>query len=134
MRISEGLLNINGFEWPEQVPLAEGLVKPSQEPGMFEVPDGGLSAIKEKFRSNRGLPGRLRSTNIHSEPDIVNRLIRMVEELLERDDLTPDADPTWYRNRLKEIKEEIAHAEDAGKRTGTKSGKDSEKESASAAD
>lgn len=69
------------------------------------------SAVRPK--NNRGLPGRLRSTNIHNEPSIVNRLIRLVEELLERDDLTPDADPTWYRNRLAEIKEELNYAEDA---------------------
>jgi hypothetical protein len=73
-------------------------------------------------KNNRGLPGRLRATNIHSEPSIVNRLIRMVEELLERDDVTPDADPTWYRNRLQEIRREIADAEGSEEPGGSSSG------------
>ncbi len=43
-------------------------------------------------------------------PDITQRLIRMVEELLERDDVRMGADTGWYWNRLEEIKKEVGRA------------------------
>lgn len=57
-------------------------------------------------KSSRGFP------SIHADPSIVNRLVRLLEELLERDYLIPDADITWYRNKLAELKMEISDAED----------------------
>jgi hypothetical protein len=46
-------------------------------------------------------------TRVHNAPDIVNRLVRMVEELLERDDVRMDADLRWYVKNLETIKAEI---------------------------
>lgn len=118
-------MNINGFEWPEEpLTVVSGVVRPY-------VPDAGPAIIvdpqhspiiravpaPQPARSRRGLPGELRTTNIHSEPSIVNRLIRMVEELTEREDI-PDADMRWYANRLAEIKKELADAKERGSETG----------------
>lgn len=134
-------MNINGFEWPEGVPLAEGTVRPMSGESMPLVDGDGPAVILpcEQFpqgaivkrKSERGLPGRLRSTNIHNEPSIVNRLVRLVEELLERDDCLPDMDLAWYRNRLVEIKQEVDRAEeDTGKRSGSSPGAAQEERSA----
>lgn len=42
----------------------------------------------------------------HADGSVVAKLLRICEELLERDDL-PDVDVRWYRRRLVEIKEEL---------------------------
>lgn len=74
-------------------------------PHLYPRPSEATRSHAEDLRRGR------RAVNIHNEPSVVNRLIRMVEELIERDDLTPDADTSWYRNRLREIKEEVRRAE-----------------------
>lgn len=102
-------MNIGEFQWPDYIPLERGVVKPLLvEPTIGEV----CFSVPKR----RGLP------SFHADRSIVDRLIRMVEELLERDDVTPDADPTWYRNRLREIKRELTNAEDAGERGSSPSG------------
>jgi hypothetical protein len=55
-----------------------------------------------------------RQVNIHSDPSIVNRLVRLVEELLERDDVRMDADTNWYDKQLRIIKAEINGHESGG--------------------
>lgn len=55
-----------------------------------------------------------RQVNIHNEPSHVNRLVRLLEELLERDDVRMDADNQWYWKQLIRIKKEIADAAHTG--------------------
>lgn len=88
-------MNIGGFEWPDYIPLERGIVKPLRsEPTIAEACLNDLSLRRP------GIP------NFHDRP-IVDRLVRMIEELLERDHLMVDHDTLWYRNRLKEIKAEL---------------------------
>lgn len=107
-------MRINNFEWPDEpISVCAGVVRPyNPDAGPAIIVDPQHSPIvravpaPQPARSRRGLPGKLRATNIHSEPSIVNRLIRMVEELVERE--IPDVDMRWYVNRLAEIKKELA--------------------------
>jgi len=85
-------MNINGYQWPEE-PLGVGaVVRPMRTIGE----ECGITDDRK-----RGMP------SFHdNDPSIIGRLIRLLEELLERD-ITPDSDVTWYRNRLNEIKKEV---------------------------
>lgn len=104
-------MNISGFTWPEE-PLSLGHTV---------VPYDTNSRAAKVLTGQRDRPaGVTHKYNIHNEPAVVNRLIRMIEELIERDDEILSSDLMWYRNRLAEIKKELSDgvqpilAEEAG--------------------
>lgn len=114
-------MRIDNFEWPEE-PLSAvaGVVRPYEpQRGPAIICDPLPQAVPAPQPVvKRGRPEGVRHAyNIHNEPAIVNRLIRMVEELLEREDEIQSSDLLWYRNRLDEVKKELAHAEEGGTET-----------------
>lgn len=110
---------MKAYEWPEG-PMKDWAVGSAVRPYTGEGP----AVIVDPCHTPifRAVPAPQPAT-------VVDRLIRMVEELLERDELTPDADPAWYRSRLREIKEEVRRAEEVGERGSTPSGTTSEQAS-----
>jgi hypothetical protein len=113
------MMRVGDFVWPDEpISVCAGVVRPY-------TPDIGPAIVCDPLpravpapqpEVKRGRPEGVRHAyNIHNEPAIVNRLIRMIEELLERDDEIQSSDLQWYRNRLDEIKRELANAEEGGK-------------------
>lgn len=47
-----------------------------------------------------------RAVNVSHQP-VAERLVRLMEELLEREDALPAVDLRWYRNKLEEAKKEL---------------------------
>lgn len=69
-------------------------------PDTLTVMDGAGRVINTVYGQKRKLDRR----SVHNEPSVVNRLIRLLEEVLEA---PRDADVCWYGRRLAEIKAEI---------------------------
>jgi hypothetical protein len=112
-------VNIDGFVWPDE-PLGLGGVVRSYVPDEertdpaticdpTHTPAVRIVQPMKTIGEECGIEYRKKgSPTIHdSGMDTAQKLIRLIEELLEREDLTIDADVVWYRNRLREIKAEI---------------------------
>lgn len=100
-------MSVTESEWPFAI---GGTIRPA----VVDVEDMEGPAIIlpcPQYPKGAIVPRKRGMPTLNSETSVVNRLIRMIEELLERDDVRNGADGRWYWNKLVEIKEEIDDAE-----------------------